>query len=93
MAKELGFSSVDSFLAQITSSAFVEWQEFNQLEPFGRLVDEVHLVAMRTLISNYLRGKNQPAYKLRDSLTSYLPPEPEKTVTEMYNLLMGKCSE
>lgn len=89
MAFELQFSDVDVFLSQITSSQLVEWQHFYQLEPFGRLVDELHIAAIRTQMGNYLRGKNQPAIKLRDVLLSYVAPEPEKSVEELYRILLG----
>lgn len=72
-------------LMGMSSTQFIEWQRFAQLEPFGAQADEFQLAALRALVTNYLSSNKQNINEFMLTATTR-PKEHEKTVEEIYHL-------
>jgi hypothetical protein len=57
LASHLGYLDVDSMLDQLTSSQFLEWLEFYQLEPYGYELDNYRAGIIASAIYNTNRSK------------------------------------
>jgi len=88
LAQKNGATNVDDMLFNMSSTQFIEWQQFAQLEPFGAQVDEFQLAALRALVTNYLSSNKQNINSVNDFMLSAVerPKEREKTVEEIYQL-------
>ncbi len=64
----------------MTASEYLDWQSFEQEEPFGAWRDNYHTAMICTLICNALRGRGDRMRKLSDFM--YQSPETHREATD-----------
>lgn len=71
MALRLGKGNVNALARSLTAKQFIDWEFFEQLEPFGDLRADYHAAQIATMIANVNRGKDQKPYKIEDFLIKF----------------------
>jgi len=80
--------TVNQLLSQISSRELSEWAAYYSIEPFGERREDLRAAMMACTIANAAggRGKNKPAFKLKDFLLNFEPPK-QQSNDEMKSIL------
>ncbi len=78
--------TVAELLSRISSKELMEWQAFEQLEPFGYEIEMLGHAQTACTISNRLRNPEEEPKKIQDfmpKLENNIDAKPEQTIDDM----------
>jgi hypothetical protein len=65
---KLGVWDVDGMMSQMPSRLFMEWQIFDELEPFGPERDDIRTASIVSTLANVFRSRGSAKRTVADSL-------------------------
>jgi hypothetical protein len=80
LALRLGYVNVSGMLRSISSEQFLEWMQYDTIEPFGEWRDDWRSAEIVTMIANVNRDskKKREPYRTTDFLVKFGEQEVEK---------------
>lgn len=88
MAVRLGIANVDAMARSLTAKQLLEWEAYEDLEPFGELRQDYRIASIVTMLANINRGKGKKAYTLEDFVVKFGEQEKKKqTWKEQANIM------